>query len=113
MNREIRKKNEELKLVDQADIPAIDMLEDFEEEFGVDVEEMIDKAFLDPGYQPEEQDLPFIQTYKEWLYEEAPEGEYEDIAIKNDAFNNLVDDYSDNLVSPVASRREKTLGFAI
>jgi hypothetical protein len=34
-------------MVDTPDLPAVDMLEEFEEEYGVDVEEMIDRANLD------------------------------------------------------------------
>lgn len=35
-------------MFDTPDVPAVDMLEEFEEEYGVDVEEMIDRANLDP-----------------------------------------------------------------
>ena len=100
-------------MFDTPDIPAVDMLEEFEEEYGVDVEDMIDRANLDPDGQADPNDLPYIQEYKKFLYEEEPEGEYEDLVIKENAFNELVEESSDFLVGSVASRREKTLGFAI
>lgn len=43
------------------------MLEEFEEEFGVDVDEMIDDATLDPEAQADPNDLPYIHEYKDWL----------------------------------------------
>ena len=89
------------------------MLEEFEDEYGVDVDDMIDKAFLDPEGKPDEIDLPFIQKYKEFLYEEEPEAEYEDLVIKEDVFEDLVDGHGNELVTSLSSRREKTLGFAI
>lgn len=100
-------------MFDTPDVPAVDMLEEFEEEYGVDVEEMIDRANLNPDGQADENDLPYIQAYKKFIYEEEPEAEYENLVIKQKAFDELVEESGDFLLESVASRREKTLGFAI
>ena len=100
-------------MFDTPDIPAVDMLEEFEEEYGVDVEQMIDNANLNPDGKADENELPYIQAYKKFIYEEEPEAEYENLVIKENVFNELVEDTSDYLVQSVAARREKTLGFAI
>ena len=44
----LERNQKEMDIIDMPDIHAVDMLEEFEEEYGVDVEDMIDKALLDP-----------------------------------------------------------------
>jgi hypothetical protein len=42
---------------------------------------MIDRAVLDPEGKADELDLPYIQQYKEFLYNEAPEADWEERVI--------------------------------
>ena len=74
---------------------------------------MIDRANLAPDGRPEPEDLPYIQLYKEFLYKETPEADYEDDVIKNNIFEEMVNLHSNDLITSVGQRRENTLGFAI
>ena len=82
IEREVTKKDKELEMFDTPDVPAVDMLEEFEEEYGVDVEEMIDRANLHPDGEADANDLPYIQAYKKFIYEEEPEADNENLVIK-------------------------------
>jgi predicted transcriptional regulator len=113
IDKKVDKKNRIYDELDQPLVPAIDMLEEFEEEYGIDIEEMIDKANLAPDGRAEPEDIPYIQLYKEFLYKDTPEADYEDDKIKNDIFEEMAMVHSNELITSVGQRRENTLGFAI
>ena len=109
----IQKKEKFLDKMDQPLVPSVNMLAEFQEEYGVDVDQMIDRATLDKFGKIENNHLPYIQLYKDWLYKGDPDGEFEDNKIKSDIYEDMVMHHADELVSSVGQRREKTLGFAI
>jgi len=99
---------------DTSAAPTVDTLDEFEEDTEIDVQDMLADAMMDEDGAPREKDeYDIIRAYKEGLYNELPEADYEDDKIKMDHYDELVSAAGNELITSVTQRRDGSLEFAI
>jgi hypothetical protein len=91
----------------------INMMDKFNEEFGIDIERKIDAATLFGGSK-RPLDIRSMRMYKEFLLMPPDsDDEFESHSVQQNEFDEVLEYCQDTVLDSLSTRREKSLKFAI